>query len=197
MQESQFNLIVGSPGAGKSTFVAGYVKRYNQSAIVYKHLANIDDQAFAFLTTKTKESWRQGAAPGQAVKCKFAGRQEEYPGFLQWVMTGGFRNGLLVVDDATIFERDRLTKEMNELVAMRRHYGISIWLVYHGLSLLPIEQFIFCNRIVLFNTNDNIKYKAAKMPRFTELQQGIAQARANFQGGNPRLKHTPVVVKLA
>lgn len=197
MQEAEFNLIVGSPGAGKSTFTAGYVKRYNQSALVYKHLANIDDKAFSFLSTKTKESWRQGAAPGQPVKCKIAGRQEDYAEFLRWIMAGGLRNGLLVVDDATIFERDRLTKEMNELVTMRRHYGLSIWLIYHGLSLLPIEQFVFANRIVLFNTTDNLKYKAAKMPRFEALTEGVTKARANFQSTDPRRKFAPVVVKLA
>ncbi len=196
--EREFNLIAGSPGAGKSTFTANYIKAYRENVLVYKHIANIDDPAFAFLTSKTKESWRQGAAVGAGVKCKIAGKQEEYAGFLQWLMSpAGMRNGLLVVDDATIFERDRLSKEMNELVTMRRHYGIDVWLVYHGLSLLPIEQFIFCNHIVLFNTNDNIKYKANKLPAYLQLKSAIDEARSNFNSYNPQLKYRPAIVKLA
>lgn len=197
MQERQFNIATGSPGAGKSSFVAKYVKAYSENAIVYKHIANLDDKAFSFLTAKTKENWRQGIAPGAKAKCKFAGKQDEYKDFLKWVIGGGLRNGLLCIDDATIFERDRLSKEMNELVTMRRHYGLDIFLVYHGLSLLPIEQFIFCNHIIIFNTNDNIQYKANKLPCFEDLKKAISEARENFKSNDAKNKYRPAIVKLA
>lgn len=199
MREREFNLVAGSPGAGKSTFVAEYSKQYRENVWLFKHKANIDDPAFGFLTVKTLQSWRQGAAPGQPVKCKIAGDKKTYKAFLQAFLPerSPLRNGLLVIDDATIFERDRLTEEMNELVTMRRHYGIDIWLVYHGLTLLPIEQFIFTNHVILFNTNDNINYKASKLPAYQQLLAAVNQARVNFQSTDKRVKHTPAIVKLA
>lgn len=195
-RQRRFNLVVGSPGAGKSTFTAESIKSYNSgNVILYKHAGNIDDAAFNFLPVKTQSNWRQGASPGTPVKCKFAGDTgTEYTGFLTWVKDS-FRNGMLVIDDATIFERDRLTKEMNYLVTMRRHLGIDIWLIYHGLTLLPIEQFIFVNHIVLFNTNDNLKYKASRLPNYQLLLQGVQQARNNYASGGA-LRYTPAVVPL-
>jgi len=195
MRERKFDIIVGSPGSGKSTLTAAIVKKQNQNAIVYKHVANIDDPAFDFLTIKSQTNWRQGAAPGEAVKCKFAGRQDDYRSFLKWMISpNGYRNGMLIVDDAGLFERDRLTKEMNEIVTMRRHYGIDVILVYHGLTFLPIDQFPFLNNIVIFNTNDNIRYKGAKLPQMQELEHAVFQARQNRQ--NKATMYTPCIVTL-
>jgi hypothetical protein len=193
MRERRFNIIVGSPGSGKSTFTANLIKKAADNTIVYKHIANIDDPAFTFLNQKTVSSWRQGAAPGTKVQCKIAGRQEDYAEFLKWVI-GNFRNGMIVIDDATLFERDRLSKGMNELVTMRRHYGIDIILIYHGLTALPIEQFIFLNNIILFNTNDNFKYKNNKLPQMAALNSAVNLARLNYS--KPATKYTPAIVKL-
>lgn len=191
----ELNLVAGSPGGGKSTFTGGYVKSYPENAIVCKHISAIDDGAFKFLPEKTTSNWRQGVAPGQPAKCKIAIEQETYLEFLRWIIAN-FRNGVLVIDDATIFERDRLTKEMNKLVTMRRFYGIDIWLVYHGLTLLPIEQFIFANHIILFNTNDELQYKRNKIPQFDSIQKAVLQARTNFQSSDQRIKYEPAIVKL-
>lgn len=193
-QNTNGYLVVGATGSGKSTWLANRIKKMNCNVIVYKHFANIDDKAFDFLTTKTMSNIRQGAAPNEAVKCKIGGMErEDYIKFLQWVKTT-YRNGALFVDDATIFERDRLTKEMNFLLTMKRHLGIDIFLVYHGLTLLPIEQFLLCKQIILFNTTDNLSYKASRTPKYPELVQGIAQARANFK--TTANKYKPVIVSL-
>lgn len=194
VRERRFSMIVGSPGSGKSTFTAKMVQAMPGNAIIYKHIANIDDKAFAQFTEKTQDNWRQGAAPGAAVKCKFAGTDEDYRKFLQWVKKS-YRNGTLIIDDATIFEQDRMTKEMNHLVAMRRHYGIDIILIYHGLSKLPIDQFIFLNTLVLFNTNDNIQYKANKLPQIDDLNRAVLQARANYR--TTANKYTPAIVNFS
>jgi ABC-type oligopeptide transport system ATPase subunit len=195
LRQRFFYMIVGAPGSGKSTLCATMIKQYPGNVIVYKHTANIDDKAFSFLTEKTVSNWRQGAKPGEAVKCKMAGVQKDYKAFLKWIIAN-YRNGLLVIDDTTIFERDRLTEFMNDLVTMRRHYGIDIILIYHGLTLLPIEQFIFCNKLVIFNTVDNIDYKANKLPQKEALDKAIQQARYNYNSKTGLLKYTPAIVNL-
>lgn len=193
MRERKFDIVSGAPGSGKSTFLSKLVNAYPQNVIVYKHLANIDDKAFSALTAKTTSNFKQGAAPGAFVKCKIAGTQEDYPAFLQWIKRS-YRNGLLIIDDCTIFERDRLSKTMNELVTMRRHYGIDIILVYHGLSLLPIEQFIFINNLVLFKTSDNFIYKANKIPNIENIKRYVLQANKNAR--TKELQYTPVIYKI-
>lgn len=189
-------LVVGATGCGKSTWLAKRIQNYNGNAIVYKHFTNIDDAAFNFLTTKTIKNIRQGVPPGENVKCKIGGfESSDYIAFLDWVKKN-FRNGMLVIDDATIFERDRLSKQMNFLLTMKRHLGIDIFLVYHGLTLLPIEQFLLCKAIVLFNTTDNLSYKAKKTPKYRELENGIILARNNFRSGDKKKKYSPVIIDL-
>lgn len=189
-------LVVGATGCGKSTWLANRIKRYNGNVIVYKHKANIDDAAFSFLTEKNEKNWRQGAEPGQSVKCKFSGiEQRDYILFLEWVKKY-YRNGMLVIDDATIFERDRLCKQMNFILTMKRHLGLDVFLVYHGLTLLPIEQFLLCKSIILFNTTDNLAYKARRTPKYDDLVKGIEVARKNFHSSNVKLKYTPAIVPL-
>jgi energy-coupling factor transporter ATP-binding protein EcfA2 len=213
MRERRFNLVVGAPGSGKSTFVAEIVKKYNNGNVcVWKHKANYDDPAFKFLPIKTESNWRQGVSPGNAAKFMMVGNKDGYKSMLKWLVDENnstrFRNGLLVVDDATIFEKYVLSEEMQELVAMRRHHGyfLDIWLVYHGMTQLPIEQFTFVNNVIIFNTADNMKYKSSKIPA-DKLNAAVLRAQSNFQQGQGLLKrdekkarilmHTPQVVKLS
>jgi hypothetical protein len=72
---------------------------------------------------------------------------------------------------------------------------IDIILVYHGLSYLPIDQFVFVNNIVLFNTNDNIKYKNNKLPNMADLERAVLLARQNYQSTANR--YTPAIVRLS
>lgn len=199
VRERRFNLIVGSPGAGKSTYIANVVDRYtNGNVLVWKHLANYDDPAFKRLPIKTETNWRQGVQPGAYVKFKMIGDERAYPELLKWLYgtdPNKFKNGLLVIDDCTLFEKDRLSETMYRLVTMRRHagYRLDIWLVYHGLTNLPIDQFTFVNNIVMFNTTDNMRYKSSRIP-LAEIIQGVNEARSNFRTKDKR--YTPAIIRL-
>lgn len=204
-RERRFFLVVGSPGSGKSTYVANLIKKYkNGNVCVFKHASNYDDPALNFLPIKTEKNWRQGAAPNQPVKFRMVGDEDAYIHFLNWLVSGNtnkFRNGLLVVDDCTLFERDRITKQMKQLVTMRRHsgYRLDICLVYHGLTYLPIDQFTFVNTVVMFNTTDKINYKASRIP-LDELIKGVEQAKKNNEQGkknkDKKLQYKPEIIKL-
>lgn len=198
MRERQFNCVVGQRGSGKSTLVAKLAKNYNGNVCVVKHPTNIEDNAFSFLAQKTQTSWRQGVAPNQPAKFKISVETgQEYKELITWIINGNFRNGMLVIDDATIFERDRMSIELNKLVTMCRHLGIDLYLVYHGLTLFPIEQYIFLNYLIIFNTNDNVDYKKNKIPEFTKVKAAVLKARNNFLSNDPSKKYSPVVLKIS
>lgn len=194
--ERTFNLFIGAPRSGKSTKTVDLIKKYRQNVIIVKHRSNINDATHSFLTEKTPENFRQGAKPGEFVKCKMAfSDKKEYLPFLNWVRKE-YRNGLLIIDDATIFERDRLSLEMTDIVSMRRHYGIDVVLIYHGFSLCPIDQFVFVNYLIIFNTNDNIEYKKTKIPQFDRVEAARMAAKQNYSSSNPKVKFKPVVVNI-
>jgi hypothetical protein len=197
VRERRFILIAGAPGAGKSVFVNdNIIAPYTGNVIIFKHPANIDDKAVAWLPEKTPSNWRQGAKPGAPVRCKMAVTKQDYKKTLQWV-ADEYRNGLLIVDDATIYEKFILTNEMEFLVIMRRHLGIDIVMMYHGLTRLPIDQFISANYLLLFNTTDNFDYKAKKLPQHKTLQDAAQSARGAFlrwPEHDPR-RHQPVILK--
>lgn len=194
--ERQFNLLVGSPGSGKSTFTVPIIKAYKQNVIIVKHTSNINDKTHSFLNEKNIKNWRKGYAPSTFAKCKMAySDRKDYVEFLTWIKKN-YRNGLLIIDDATIFERDRMSLEMVDLVAMRRHYGIDIMLIYHGFSMLPIDQFIFANNLIIFNTNDNFSYKSNKIPQYERVIAAISQSKHNFQSNDKKIKYKPTIVDI-
>jgi predicted kinase len=189
-----FNAVTGVTGSGKSTFCANVIKAYPQNVIVLKHIANINDPAFLFLPEKTTENFAKNKIEGKAIKCKISVYdKEQYKVILAWIEKN-FANGLVLVDDATVFERDRLTLKMIDLVSLRRHLGIDIYLVYHGLSMFPIDQYIFLDYLILFNTSDSINYKKNKIEKIQQVTAAVLQARANYASNDITTKYRPVII---
>lgn len=194
--DRNFDLAIGAPRSGKSTFTVNLIKGYQQNVIIAKHTSNINDATHSFLTEKNTDNWRQGVPRGQWAKCKMAFQsKKEYLPFLDWVRSH-YRNGLLIIDDATIFERDRLSLQMTDIVSMRRHYGIDVLLIYHGFALCPIDQFVFANNLYIFNTNDNIEYKKSKIPQYGRVEAARIEAKRRYQSTNPKEKFKPVRVDI-
>lgn len=197
--ERIFDLFVGAPRTGKSTYSINLIKAYPQNVIVVKHFTNVNDQTHSFLTHKTPANWRQGAARNEYVKCKMAFKNKrEYLQFLEWATDefNGYRNGLILIDDATIFERHQISDQMDLLLAMRAHYGIDVVLVYHGFTKTPIDQYAFVDHLVIFNTRDNLEYKKSKIPKYDTVSRAIIQKNEEFRSADPRTKYRPLIVNL-
>ncbi len=197
MRNPRFIGFVGSPGSGKSTYIANAIKVYKRNVIVFKHVINIDDPAFSFLPENTIEQYEKSKNKINN-KLKIAGTEEDYKDFLNWIKNN-YRNGLLIIDDCTIFEDNKLSQLMKHLVAMRRHYGLDIWLVYHGFSAFPIDQYKFLNYLVIFNCNDSIKYKKTKIPQFEDIEIAMLKSKNRFNTlpkTNPK-RYLPETVTLS
>lgn len=177
MRERQFNGIIGAPGHGKSTYTAEkIVTRAKGNAIIYKADFNINDKAFAKFPYVDIEKYKGG-------KVKVSDANIEYKDFVRWCYRN-MRNGTLVVDDASIYEQNAISKELLRLIAMRRHIGVDVYLVYHGLTGFPIDQYKFLDYLVLFNTKDEISYKRNKIPMFDKLQAAKDRISAQVARGN-------------
>lgn len=187
-RERQFNIFVGAPGFGKSTFTSRIIQQSKDAnAIIYKMALNIDDKAFSkFPECKDIAKYTGG-------KVKISDLTIKYPKLVRLVVDK-YRNGHFVVDDAGLYERDIISDELNDLVMMRRHIGVDVSLIYHGLSFLPIQQFPFINNIILFHTTDNFTYKARRLPAGEQLQAAKDRIAAQVVKGN---KYYHEVIKLS
>ncbi len=187
VRERQFNILVGAPGYGKSTFANRIVQgNRDHNAIIYKNNLNIDDPAFVRIPELKDLAKYKGG------KVKVSDRTIKYPKLVT-LINEKYRNGIFMVDDAGLYERDVISDELSDLVMMRRHMGVDVYLIYHGLSYLPIQQFPFVNNIILFHTTDAL-YKGRKLPELDRLQQAKDRIAAKVAGGN---KYYHEVIKLS
>jgi len=198
--QRNFDIIVGAPRSGKSYYAGQLLKQWQQNAIIVKHPSNLNDENHAFLPAKTMSNWRQGAKPGQFVKCKMAfALRKDYLAFLDWFIKEFEQKkfyGILIVDDATIYEKDRLSEQMEYIIAMRRHYALNVICIYHGFRRCPIGQFTFVNNLFVFNTTDEPGSKADVIPKYEKVEMAIQQARQNFMKTTPKEKYKPVGVNI-
>lgn len=196
VRERRFNAVVGIKGSGKSTFLAGVAKKYRGNVCIAKHIININDLAFKDFPVKTMANWRQGARPDQPVKFKVGIDEDSYKDLIDWVRKGQFKNGLLIVDDATLYEENDMSKGLKNLITLCRHHGIDLWVVYHGLTLFPIRQFVFLDYLVLFNNTDSFDYKRNKIPKADEINRALVKARINHNSKDKKVKYTPVILSM-
>lgn len=189
VREAQYNMIIGAPGYGKSTWTAKHLDRSpRKNILVYKTDLNLHDKAFAAYPALDKLTDYKGG------KAKISDLSIDYLPLLDSVLKG-FRNGALVVDDAAYYEGHNTSDQFFQLMRMKRHLGIDLYYIYHALSDAPINHFRYVNNIVLFHTSDNPKYKATKLPdggvKFFAAQEQLKKLVA---AGH---KYQPIVIKLA
>lgn len=157
-----------------------------KNKLLYKHLASINDPAFADIKHIKFREYKGGPAKIDCIDIP-------YKKFLKEV-ADKYRNGALFVDDAVNFERNSISDEMMYLVSMRAHLGIDVMYIYHSLTGLAIDQIPFLNNVILFHTTDNFKYKGAKLPQMELIEQAKERIAKRVAGGD---KYYYEVIKLA
>lgn len=196
MRERQVNMIIGAPGHGKSTEMMNIIKAYpDKNVLIWKNFLNIDDPAFKSIPEKQYIKYTGGRAKMKSNDMSIAGKNEKqkYKNFMQGVIDH-YRNGMLIVDDASNYEKYTTSDEFNNLIMMRRHIGVDVFYIYHGFTLFPIPMLPYVNNIILFHTADNFSYKGAKLPQMEKLQAAQERIAAQVAKGN---KYYHEVIKLS
>lgn len=178
--------MAGAPGHGKSTLMAKIVKESpDRDALIYKEELDIDDAAYKAFPRADIWKYKGG-------KVKISSFDIKYDDFLALVEKG-FRNGILVIDEGRLYEMNELSERMTRLAALRRKLGIDIYILFHGITQIPIRSFSYINNVILFNTADNFKYKSGKVPEIEPLMKAKDEIRKEVMAGN---KYAARVIKI-
>lgn len=163
-----------------------------RNAIVYKEQLNVDDKAFIHLPLVAFDKYRGG-------KVRMTSMDVEYLPLLRWVLAGNFKNGALLIDDTSFYERNQISDELRRLLMMRRHLGVDVYLLYHGATAFPIDQYPYINMLVMFHSTDNFAYKGGKIPMAKEIEAARDRVSRRFMAaahGTPE-KYRPEIIKLS
>lgn len=172
----QLNLCAGAPGYGKSTFIANIVKASpDPNALIYIEEVDIESDAWADFPLVDFYKYKGG-------KCKVSAETIKYDEFLKQCAKH-FRNGIVVIDEGGLYERGKLSLEMIRLMATRRKIFVNIFIIYHGVSAMPINQFMYVNNIILFHTADSFAHKKQWVPRMDELLRAKEEITRDVMNG--------------
>lgn len=185
-------IVVGATGTGKTTWTIELMEKVGyKNVLAYISELNIDDKVFKPLKTLAKLSdYELGWA-------KISDMETEYKPLMLQVIGNkekGYRNGAFLVDDAGEYEDQIVTPELKKLARMKRHIGVDVFYIYHGLTDIPIQLFKYATDLVLFHTTDEADYKIKKIPRSTDVFAAKKALEKMYFSGH---QYQPIIIKLA
>lgn len=139
--------IIGEPGSGKSTFVKKLADNYNGKVIVFMMQYNEVFKAYNQIKKSDIDS-------GNIKERNFLFDPMETDSDKILESLRSFQ-GLVVFDDAFYHQDHRITEEFKRLLIARRQLNqdqISVW---HGLSYIPKQTWIYLSHLVMFRTGDS------------------------------------------
>lgn len=177
---AQLNIVCGTNGTGKSTRMDEIIKVSPfDNAIVYVESIDLYGKPFAGLPTVLMSKYRGGKVTIDADTIKF-------PHFIDAIVKH-YRNGLLIIDEAGMYklmDGDDFIPAVKELFKQRRKFNIEIYLVYHGVSEIPVRVIKWCTNFILFHQTDEFKHKGGVIPRIEELKAMQLRIREQYFKGN-------------
>ena len=177
---ARFNIICGTNGTGKSTMVDKILQATHfKNALVYIESIDLNGNPFKGLPTIPLTQYRGGKVTIDADEIPF-------DRFITAV-TNKYRNGILVIDEAgmyQLFEAGQPIEPLKKLLKQRRKYNVEIYLLYHGVSEIPVRLFKWVNNLILFHQTDEFKHKAAVIPRIDELRAAQTRIKVQYFKGN-------------
>ncbi len=177
-----FSIFAGAQGSGKSFLVRKIADAYKKKVLFID--TGTDDDNF--------EDYEVINEPREIANTTLK-RKLFYvndPKFFE-VMQTDFKNGLIIFDDGNFFMTNSKNEPLIKMMMIRRQLNIDIIFICHGLTEIAPRFWPFANRLVLFETLDNLKRKAGNIPNFEywEQQQKLVNDTSR---ANPKLYYHKV-----
>lgn len=185
MEYAHVNLICGARGYGKSTFTEKVYVANSQFKNVVVYLEDIDCYGDAFAAYPLISIWDYRGG-----KVRINANEIEYLDFIRLLKK--FRNTMVIIDEAGMYEKEKLSNEIVEIIKPGRKYNIEFVLMYHGVSELPIGSFKYVNNVILFHQAEEFQSKQ-RVPKIKELQAAKFKIEEQVKRGN---KYYSICIKL-
>ncbi len=180
------DIIVGGVGAGKTTFLH---KEIVEPMLKSGHRA--------LIVTEQRDDWTEYPLLQSYEEMKdFTGVRKMYfaEGRLEKIKEY-YLNGLLVFDDARTYIQAQSTQFMQWLMISRRHEGIDLVSVFHGLDQVPPIYFKYSSRLVLFHSTGEINKRKSEIAeeKLNLISEAKRQVEAEVRNGNRYAKRLIVL----
>lgn len=187
---AQFNVVFGTNGTGKSTYIGNILKRTTyKNQLVYLEGIDLDGAQFAHIPRGRFGMYRGGKMKIDADKIPFAK-------FIKGV-TKYVRNCIIVIDEAGMYEmteKGALIQPLVKLLKQRRKYNIEVYFIYHSASEINVRLFKWVNNVLLFHQTDMFNHKGAVIPQIEALNAAKKEIERQYLAGN---KYNMKVLKLS
>lgn len=173
-RKTEFNLVVGINGTGKTTWLNdNVVGKFSKSLVVTAH-----DGEWSSLpiVQSAKEIYNVSGS----ARVIYEGRET-----LENLLY--FHGGALVLDDARMFMGSKTMDMVRRIYISRRQRGVDVFMSAHGLRQIPVEVFTFASWLFLFNTTENFSDRKRELlpEKYNEIVKAQAEVRKKILSGNP------------
>lgn len=172
------DILVGVNGTGKTTFlhenIVNSLSKKGERILIITNADNTDWKDVKFLEDFKEMETFTGIRKMTYKKGRLEKIQQYYS------------KGVLILDDCRLYIQLQTTDFMNWLQVLRRHVGIDLFCVFHGLTQVPPIFFTFSSNLILFHTLDNIKRRGLYIEEylFNEIQAKKAKVLNEVNNGN-------------
>lgn len=168
--ERQVFMVTAAKRHGKSTTVRRLAESMpGDNILVFKEGVNLYDPAFEGYPITPIEQYTGG-------KAIIDGGETDYLDFLT-LCHDHYRNGVLIIDDTSMYEDNILSKPLKKLLVNCRRLGMDVILVFHSLEDTPIKIYSYTDMLILGYCAGNFEYKLRKLPAKDEIIHATNQLR--------------------
>ncbi|MDR3046196.1 MAG: hypothetical protein LBU51_01095 [Bacteroidales bacterium] len=173
-RKTELNLIVGVNGSGKTTFIDQQIVSNSEKSLV----VTPDDMEWKNLPEIPLSEIRTFTGNGKII---YRG-----PDTIEYIKKN-YSGGNLIMDDAMAYLNHQTPDTMRYIYIRRRHFGIDVYIVAHGLRQVPPQCFTFSSWLILFNSVENFRNRKNEIQ--PELFEKIITAQSrisnNVVNGKP------------
>lgn len=162
-------LIVGAPGAGKTTLVKQIIKEQTKKVLILD-VANKDFNEYEIIHDLEKLAfWEKGIKRVMPT---------DFDMLLDYLFKYAY-NVMIVLDDSTAYMPDHIDLRLKNLLVMRRHRNLDFIFLYHGFNMVQPKIYQLSNYLTVFKTPEDENYvkRLNKVPNQNVLLQAVKQIR--------------------